>query len=108
MNLFLKNYNLDGKSVCPCSNRLRFNSKSGQTNESGLNPSHVKPVTVKMVFTASLHDAQHVEDSVENKPESLLVVPLGKALTGIPHLRVVDRWPVSPKRGRYSDLIAFA
>ena len=58
-------------------------------------------------------------DSVENKPASLLVVPLGKALSGTPHLYVADRWPtrtspdyncedgmsiavhaVSPSRGR--------
>ena len=34
------------------------------------------------------------------KPASLLVVPLGKALNGIPHLGVVDRWPATPKRAR--------
>ena len=33
-----------------------------------------------MVFTASLLGAQHKRDSVENKPASLLVVSLGKAL----------------------------
>ena len=36
---------------------------------------------------------------VENKPASLLV-PLGKALSGVPHLGVVDRWLVTPKRAR--------
>ena len=40
--------------------------------------------TSKMVFTASLLDAQQNRDSVENKPESLLVVSLGKALNGMP------------------------
>ena len=35
---------------------------------------------------------------MENKPASLLVVPLEKALSGIPHLGVVDRWPATPKR----------
>ena len=50
----------------------------------GLIPSRVKPMTVKLVFTASLLDVQHYRDSVENKPTSLLVVPLGKALSGIP------------------------
>ena len=40
--------------------------------------------TLKMVFTASLLDAQHIRDSVENKPASLLVVSLGKALNGMP------------------------
>ena len=46
-------------------------------------PSQVKPMTLKLVFTASLRDAQHSRESVENQPASLLVVPLGKALNGI-------------------------
>ena len=41
-------------------------------------------MTLKLVFTASLLDAQRYTESVENKPASLLVVPLGKALNGIP------------------------
>ena len=40
--------------------------------------------TLKMVFAASLLDAQHIKDSVENKPASLLVVSLGKAFNGTP------------------------
>ena len=50
----------------------------------GVIPSRVKPVTLQLVFIASLLDAQHERDSVETKPASLLVVPLGKALSGIP------------------------
>ena len=38
----------------------------------------------KMVFTASLLGAQQIRDSVENKPASLLVVSLGRALNGMP------------------------
>ena len=57
-------------------------------------------MALKLVFTASLLDAQQYRDSVENKPASLLVVPLGKALSGIPHLGVVDRWLATPKRAR--------
>ena len=49
----------------------------------GLIPSRVKPMTLKLVFTASPLDAQHLKDSVEYKPASLLVVPLEKALSGI-------------------------
>ena len=44
---------------------------------------------------------------MENKPARLLVV-LGKALSGIPHLGEVDRWPATPERARYSALIAFS
>ena len=47
-------------------------------------PSRVKPVTLKLAFTASLLDAQHFRDSVKNEPASLLVGPLGKAFSGIP------------------------
>ena len=49
-----------------------FDSESGQ---------------IKLVFTASLLDAQRLRDSVENKPTSLLVALLGKALCGIPPSR---------------------
>ena len=52
--------------------------------DSGLIPTLVKPMTLKLVFTVSMLDAQHLRDSVENKPASLFVVPLGKALSGIP------------------------
>ena len=41
-------------------------------------------MSLKLVFTASLLKTQHYRDSVKNKPASLLVVPLGKALYEIP------------------------
>ena len=37
---------------------------------------------------------------MQNKPASLLVVSLGKALAGLLHLFVVDRWLAIPKRAR--------
>ena len=51
--------------------------------DSGLILSRVKPMTIKLVFTVSLLDAQHERDSVKNKPASLFVVPLGKAFSEI-------------------------
>ena len=51
--------------------------------DSGLIPNRVKPMTLKLVFTVSLFDVQHKRDSVGKKLASLLVVPLGKALSGI-------------------------
>ena len=54
------------------------------TANSGLIPSRVKPMTRKLVFTASLLNVRYQRDSVENKPASLFVVPLGRALNGIP------------------------
>ena len=44
--------------------------------DSGLISRWVKPMNFKLVFTASLLDAQHYWDSVENKRASLLVMPL--------------------------------
>ena len=52
--------------------------------ESDLISSRVKPMAVKLLFTASLLDAQCKSDSVENKSASLFVVSLGKALIGAP------------------------
>ena len=46
--------------------------------------------TLKMVSTASLLGARHLWEVVENKPASSLVVSLGKALIGTPHLYVED------------------
>ena len=56
-----------------------------------------------MIFTASLLDARHLGEVVENKPASSLVVSLGKALNGTPpplcgrqvaqfFLRIVGWW----------------
>ena len=43
-----------------------------------------KSLVMNRFIIASLFDAQHERDSVKNKPASLLVVPLAKALSGIP------------------------
>ena len=74
-------------------------ASAGGDVDLGLIPSRVKPIT--FVFTASLLDVQHQRDSVENKPASLLVVPLG-------NLGVVERWLVTSKPARYYALIAFS
>ena len=51
--------------------------------DSGLISSRVKPLTFKLLSTAFLLDAQRERDTVKNKPANLLVVPLGKTLSGI-------------------------
>ena len=56
---------------------------------SALIPSPVKPISLKLVFTASFFDAYHQRDSVENKPASLLVL-LGKAISVIHHFKVIQ------------------
>ena len=71
-----------------------FNSSDGRVVKAyasgavdcGLLPSRVKPMTLKLAFAvASLIDAWHYGDSVENKPPTLHVVslrrPLGEILS---------------------------
>ena len=67
-----------------------------------------------MVSIASLLDARHLGEIVENKPASSLVVSLGKALNGTPHLmwKTGDLEMATPKRVRtyrpkHSDRIRF-
>ena len=64
-------------------------------------------MTLKLLFTASLLDAQHESDSVENKPASSLVVPLGKALSGIPSSWCGRLMAGNSKASSYSALITF-
>ena len=52
--------------------------------DSGLIPRRVKAMNFKLVFTASLLDAQYQRNSGENKTVSLLVVSLKKTLKEIP------------------------
>ena len=54
--------------------------------------------TLKMASAASLLGAWHLGEVVENKSASLLVVFLGKALNGMPHRYVEDRWPINLKK----------
>ena len=51
--------------------------------------SHQK--TLKMISIVSLLGARHLWEVVETKPASSLVVFLGKALNGTPHLYMEDR-----------------
>ena len=67
--------------TCSSDGRVVRGYASGAVNL-GLIPSRVKPMTLKLVFTAFQLDA--TLGSVKNKPASLLVVPWRKALSGIP------------------------
>ena len=51
--------------------------------DTSLIPRRTKPMISKLIFTASLLDAQHQRNSVENKPVSLPVVSFGKTLSEI-------------------------
>ena len=76
--------------------------------DSGLIPSRVKPMTLKLVFTATLLDGQHLRDSVENKPASLLVVSLGKAHSGIPPSWCDRQMAGNAKASSYGALIVLS
>ena len=65
------------------SSKVTVQLAASEAIDSGLIPIRVKLVATKFAFTSSLLDAQHYTNSVENKQESLLVVPLGKAFSGI-------------------------
>ena len=58
-------------------------SASGAVDPS-LIPRRIKPMILKLVFTAFLLNAQHYRDSEANKPASLYVAPFGKAFGRIP------------------------
>ena len=63
-------------------------------------PSRVKPMTLKLVFTASLLDVQHLRDSVEKAGEFTCCAVGKMHYMEILHLSVVDSWPATPKRAR--------
>ena len=50
---------------------------ASETVDSGSIPSRVKPITLKLVFAASLLDNQHKMDSVENGKFTCCVVGEG-------------------------------
>ena len=91
--------NLDGRVVKA--------SASGAVY-SGVIPSRVKPVTVKLVFTAFLLDAHHKRTVWRTCPQVDLLCRRERHLSGFPHLRVVDRWPTTSKQAGYCVLIAFS
>ena len=64
-------------------------------------PCRVIPKDKKMVSTASLLGAQHLQEVVENKLASLLVVSVGKALNETPHVFVEDRGPCSSEMATF-------
>ena len=94
-------------------------TSASQSVDLGINhPVKSYQKTLKMVFTASLISAWLLGKVVENKPESSLVVSLGKTLNGTPltlHGRQVAqtprKWQLPSECGRpvqkYSNAIRF-
>ena len=66
--------------------------------------------TLKMASIASLLGARHLSEVVENKPASLLVVFLGKALNGTPPplcgRQVTRKWQLPSECGLTAQNIA--
>ena len=95
---------------------LRINSSDGRVVRAfasgavdlGLIPRRVKPITLKLVFTTLLLDAQHYRANEENKPEVYLLCRWEGHLAGFHHLGVVDRWLATHKRAGDSALVAFS
>ena len=76
--------------------------------DSGLISSRVKPMTLKLVFTAPCLTLS-IEGTVWSTSRQVyLLCRWKKHLAGFPHLGVVDRWLATPKRARYNALIAFS
>ena len=69
-------------------------------------PSRGNPMTLELIFLVFQLDAQHQRNSVKNKWQVYLC-GWERHLAGFPHLGVVDRWPATSERARYSALIAF-
>ena len=76
---------------------------------SGLIPSRVKPITLKLVFRASLLDAQHYKGAVL-KPslQVYLLCRWERHIAEFSQRRATDRLPVTSKQARYRALIAFS
>ena len=68
---------MEGRSARNC----RRNGVNPAISAKGKTPDKNRITTTT---TTSLLGAQHIRDIVENKPASLLVVSLGKALNGMP------------------------
>ena len=70
--------------------------------------SRVKPMTSKLLFTASLVDVRQTSTVWRTNRQVYLLYRWEKHLAEFPHLKVVGRWPATPKRARYSAFIAFS
>ena len=85
-----------------------YRASASVAGDSGLIPSRVKPMTLNLLFTASLLDVQQQGAERRTSRQVYSLCCWKRHLAGFPHLGVVDRWPATPKRARCSDLIAFS
>ena len=88
--------------------RRKFNCSDGRMVRAsapggvdlGVIPSRVKPMTLKLVFTASLLDLSINGTEWRTSRQVYLLCRWDRHLAGFPHLGEVDRWPATPKRAR--------
>ena len=72
----------------------------------GLIPSRVKPMTLKLLFTALLpYLTLSVKVTVWRTSRQVYLFAVRK---GFSHLSLMDRWPATPKRARSCALVAFS
>ena len=76
--------------------------------DTGLIPSRVKSMTLKLIFTASLLMLSIKGTVWRTSRQVYLLCRWEKLLMGFPHLGVVDRWPATPHWACYSALILFS
>ena len=76
--------------------------------DSGLIPSRVKPMNLKLAFTASLFDVQITRAVLRTCRQAYLLCGWARHFARFTHLGVVDNWLATPKRAPYSALIAFS
>ena len=93
-NMEILSINLEGLTVTSIDRRdgVVVRASASQSVDLGFNPL-VEPyqTTLKNGICSFPLGARHLWEVVENKPASSLVVSLGKALNGTPHLYVKDR-----------------
>ena len=65
-------------------------------------------MTVKLLFTAILPDAQRQRDCVKTSRQVYLLCRWERHVAGFPHLGVIARWPATSKRVHYSALIVLS
>ena len=78
----------------------RYGAFVSSVVDSGLIPSRVKSMILKMVFTASCLTLSIKGTAGRTSRQVYLLCRWKRHLAGFPHLGVVDRWLATPKRAR--------
>ena len=82
-------------------------ASASEAVDSCLIPSRVKPMTLKLVFTASRLTLSIKRTAWRTSRKVYLLCRWERHSVGFPHLGMVDRSPATPNEARYSDLTVF-